>query len=226
MGYNIIITGRRAERLDALKESIEAAHDVQVLPLIFDVQSNDQVTAAIDSLPEDWKKIDALINNAGLALGLGGIQDGNLADWEGMIDTNVKGLLFVTKAVLPLLSAGSHIVNLSSIAGKEVYPGGNVYCATKHAVDALNKGMRIDLVERGIRVTGIYPGKVETEFSVARFHGDTDRADAEYKGFDPLTAADIADAIVYAVSRPAHVNINEMVIMPTAQANGTILVRE
>lgn len=225
-GYNLILTGRRAERLETLKERIEQDHAVHVHTLVFDVQNSDEVSNAIESLTDEWRRIDVLINNAGLALGLGPIQDGSLDDWETMIDTNVKGLLYMTKEVVPLMQKGSHIVNLSSIAGKEVYPNGNVYCATKHAVDALNKGMRIDLVQKGIRVTGIYPGKVETEFSIARFHGDKQRADAEYEGYDPLVAEDIADAIVYAISRPAHVNINEMIIMPTAQANGTILHKE
>ena len=220
-GYDLIVTGRRVERVAALEASLKAEYGVKVLPLVFDVRSQAEVEKYLGGLPDEWKAIDVLVNNAGLAVGLNPVQDGVVDDWERMIDTNVKGLLYVTRVVANYMKGrcSGHIVNLCSIAGKESYANGNVYCATKHAVDALTKGMRIDLLPYGIRVSQICPGAVETEFSVVRFKGDQERADNVYKGFTPLTAMDVADAIMYMVKCPPHVNINDMVIMPTAQAN-------
>ena len=186
------------------------------------------MTDNLDALPSSWKNVDVLINNAGLSQGLDPIQDGSFSDWDTMIDTNVKGLLYVSKTVANwMVSHGSgHIINIGSIAGKEVYPNGNVYCASKHAVDALSKGMRIDLVSKGIRVTAVHPGAVETEFSEVRFKGDKERAKKVYEGFTPLAGADVAEAVWFAVSRPAHVNINELIVMPAAQANATTIFRQ
>ena len=220
-GYDLIVTGRRGERVAALEASLKAEYGVKVLPLVFDVRSQVEVEKYLGGLPDEWKAIDVLVNNAGLAVGLNPVQDGVVDDWERMIDTNVKGLLYVTRVVANYMKGrcSGHIVNLCSIAGKESYANGNVYCATKHAVDALTKGMRIDLLPYNIRVSQICPGAVETEFSVVRFKGDQERAGNVYKGFTPLTAIDVADAIMYMVKCPPHVNINDMVIMPTAQAN-------
>lgn len=226
-GYDLIITGRREERLGALKQELESIHKIQVLGLCFDVRDEQQVKQAIESLPEPFKHIDVLVNNAGLAAGLAPIQDGQLAHWERMIDTNIKGLLYVTKHVANLMipRKKGHIINVGSIAGKEVYANGNVYCATKHAVDALNKGMRIDLLPHHIRVSAINPGMVETEFSVVRFDGDEERAKKVYENIAPLKAEDIAETIYWMASRPAHVNINDILIMPTIQANATTVLR-
>lgn len=220
-GYNLIVTGRRGDRLEAIKNDLEQKHRIRVLALCFDVRQNDEVVRNIDSLPEEWRSIDVLVNNAGLAVGLNHIQEGVLDDWERMIDTNIKGLLYVTRAVAPLMTArnSGHIVNICSVAGKEVYENGNVYCATKHAVDALSKGMRIDMLKHNIKVTNICPGAVETEFSIVRFKGDTERAAGTYKGIEPLTGRDIAECIYFAASLPKHVCINDMLIMPTAQAD-------
>ena len=219
-GFDVIITGRRKERLEELAGKIRQA-GADVLALNFDVRQADEVQKAIDSLEGKWRNIAVLINNAGLAVGTSPIQEGILDDWERMIDTNVKGLLYITRAVAPLMVANNsgHIVNLGSIAGKEVYPGGNVYCATKHAVDALSKAMRTDMLKYNIKVTNIAPGMVETEFSIVRFKGDTTAADNVYKGMTPLTNEDIAETILFAITRPAHVCLNDIVIMPTAQAN-------
>jgi 3-hydroxy acid dehydrogenase/malonic semialdehyde reductase len=227
-GYNIIINGRREERLAALKAQLIKDYKIEVHSLPFDVRKREEVMLAIGSLPDNWKKIDVLVNNAGLALGLSDIQDGNLDDWDAMIDTNIKGLLYVTREVSPIMikQKSGHIINIGSIAGKEVYPRGNVYCATKHAVDALNKAMRIDLLPHQIKVTAINPGLAETEFSVVRFHGDEKRAGQVYSGFTPLNANDIAEAAWFAVSRPDHVNINEMIIVPAVQANSRDVIRE
>jgi len=226
-GYNVIINGRRKERLADLESQIKKDFGVDVLSLPFDVRKRDEVIEAISSLPDKWLKIDILVNNAGLASGLSDIQDGNLDDWDMMIDTNVKGLLYVTREVSPLMikHKSGHIINIGSVAGKEVYPKGNVYCATKHAVDALNKAMRVDMLPHNIKVTAIHPGLAETEFSIVRFHGDEDRAAQVYKGFDALNADDIAEAAWFAASRPAHVNINDMIITPTAQATARDVVR-
>lgn len=227
-GYDVIITGRRAERLEELKKEIEARHKRKVIALCFDVRKLKEVQQAIGSLPEEFKKIDVLVNNAGLAAGLAPVHEGNIDDWDRMIDTNVKGLLYVTRTVAPLMvkEKKGHIVNVGSIAGKEVYPNGNVYCGSKFAVDALNKGMRLDLVQHGIKVSSINPGMAETEFSIVRFAGDEERAKSVYKGLQALSAEDIAETIYWMISRPAHVNINELVIMPAAQASSTVAVRK
>ncbi|MDY4044293.1 MAG: SDR family NAD(P)-dependent oxidoreductase [Marinifilaceae bacterium] len=220
VGYSIIITGRRGERLTALEKELKDK-GIEVLALQFDVRNQAEVHQAIAGLPAEWQAIDVLVNNAGLAVGTSPIQDGIIDDWERMIDTNVKGLLYVTREVAPLMikRERGHIVNLASVAGKEVYPGGNVYCATKHAVDALSKAMRVDMLKHNIKVTNIAPGMVETEFSIVRYKGDTQAADNVYKGITPLTGEDIADTIVFAVTRPAHICLNDIQIMPTAQAN-------
>jgi len=223
-GYKLVLVARREERLEKMSKHLQDKYAVEIKTLLADVRDKNQLQAVLEELPEEWKAVDVLVNNAGLSQGLEPIDKGNTDDWDTMIDTNVKGLLYVTKIVSNwmVLNKKGHIINIGSIAGKEVYPNGNVYCATKHAVDALNKAMRIDLLPHGIRVTAIHPGMVETEFSVVRFKGDEERAKEVYKGFEPLLAQDIADAIWFAVSRPAHVNINDMLIMPTAQATGTI----
>ena len=225
-GDNIIITGRRKERLSLLENELAAFH-VKVLSLNFDVRNRIEVQNAINGLPEEWKKIDVLVNNAGLASGLSHIETGDLDDWDKMIDTNVKGLLYVTRAVSPLMVARKkgHIINLGSIAGKEVYENGNVYCASKFAVDALSQAMRIDLLKHNIKVTNIAPGLAETEFALVRFHGDEEKARAVYRGIDALTADDIADVIFYCTTLPEHVCINELVITPTAQANVMHVIR-
>ncbi len=220
-GYNIIVTGRRKERLTALEKELLSYGKISVLSLNFDVRNQKEVASVIESLPEEWKTIDILVNNAGLASGLGHIDKGDIDDWDKMIDTNVKGLLYVTRAVTPLMAArnSGHIFNIGSIAGKEVYENGNVYCASKSAVDALSKAMRIDLLKNNIKVTHIAPGMAETEFSVVRFHGDKEKADAVYKGFEALTAENIADVVYYCATLPAHVCINDLVITPLQQAS-------
>jgi NADP-dependent 3-hydroxy acid dehydrogenase YdfG len=227
-GYNLILCGRRAERLIALQTQLKANYQTESHCAVFDIRDKESVQTAIQNIPEAFKGIDVLVNNAGLASGLATIDKGDLADWETMIDTNLKGLLYVSRQIIPGMveRKSGYIVNISSIAGKEVYANGNVYCATKFAVDALNKAMRIELSVHPIRVTGIYPGAVETEFSIVRFHGDETRAKAVYEGFDSLLASDIADAIHYVISTPAHVNINELVIMPTAQPMPGIIHRK
>lgn len=226
--YDVIITGRRADRLEKLALQLKKEYNVNVLTLEFDVRNREEVISKLEALPDEWKKINVLVNNAGLSQGLDPIQDGSYEDWETMIDTNIKGLLYVTKVVSSWMIANrfGHIVNLGSIAGKEVYPNGNVYCASKHAVDALNKGMRLDLLPYGIKVTAVHPGAVETEFSEVRFKGDKARAKKVYDGFEPLVAKDIAETIWFVVSRPPHVNINELTIMPTAQANAVNIYRK
>jgi len=223
--FDVIITGRRGNILDALEKEIKQKYGVRALSLILDVRDRDACKVAIDKLPEEWKNIDILVNNAGLAAGLGSIQDGEFENWDKMIDTNIKGLLNISRFISPLLIAKKqgHIVNIGSIAGKEVYPGGNVYCGTKHAVDAITKGMRIDMVQHNIKVTSIDPGMVETEFSIVRFDGDKEKAKKVYEGFTPLFADDIAEAVLFVVTRPAHVNINDMIIMPTAQASAMVV---
>jgi NADP-dependent 3-hydroxy acid dehydrogenase YdfG len=227
-GYNIIITGRRKERLDEFSTHLKTTYKIDALSLSFDVRKLKEVETAIASIPADWKKINVLVNNAGLAVGLGPIQEGIVDDWERMIDTNIKGLLYITRTIAPIMieNGYGHIVNIGSIAGKEVYANGNVYCATKHAVDALNKAMRIDMLPHGIKVTGIHPGMVETEFSIVRYKGDEERAKNVYKGLQPLTAEDIAETIYWAASRPAHVNISDLIITPTVQANATNTIRK
>lgn len=227
-GWDVVITGRRKTRLEVLERQLKEKYNVDVLALTFDVRSHEEVKKAVEALPEKWKNIDILVNNAGLAAGLGPIQEGVLSDWEEMIDTNVKGLLYMTRNIAPLMvqNKKGHIINIGSIAGKEVYANGNVYCATKHAVDALTKATRIDMVQHGIKVTQIAPGMAETEFSIVRFKGDDEKAKNVYKGLTPLSAQDIAETIWWVASRPAHVNINDIVIMPTAQANSTTAVRK
>ncbi len=221
-GFHLILCGRRTERLENLKKKL--SHNTQVHILSFDVRDRKAVFDAIGSLPDDFSKIDILINNAGNAHGLDTIDKGSIDDWDAMLDINVKGLLYVSKAVIPQMveRKSGHIVNIGSIAGKEVYPKGNVYCASKYAVDALNQSMRIDLNPHGIRVGAVNPGAAETEFSNVRFKGDDERADNVYKGFDPLTPMDIAETILFVVTRPAHVNIWDLVVTPTAQASATV----
>lgn len=228
-GWNLIITGRRQERLDGLKSLLEEQYRTSVLPLMFDVRDVLAVDAAIESIPEKMKdSLSILINNAGLAVGRGPIDEGLVEDWERMIDTNVKGLLYVSKAVIPILKTNKNgqIINIASIAGKQVYPGGNVYCATKHAVDALSQAMRIDLVSHGIKVTNIAPGAAETEFSLVRFKGDAKTAESVYDGYQPLLAKDIAETVYFAATRPPHVTLNDIVIMPTAQASPAVLYKQ
>jgi 3-hydroxy acid dehydrogenase / malonic semialdehyde reductase len=224
-GYDIIITGRRQERLDAMAATLDSE---RVYRLCFDVRNRNQVVNALIELPPEWKKIDVLVNNAGLALGLSTFFNGNIDHWDTMMDTNVKGLLYVSRAVSQgmIERKSGHIINIGSIAGKEVYMNGNVYCASKHAVDALSKAMRIELAEFGIRVGAVHPGAVETEFSEVRFEGDTDKAAQVYKGFENLVAEDVADAVFYMASRKPHVNINDLIIMPQAQPVASIIHRK
>jgi hypothetical protein len=226
--FNVIITGRRKELLEDLEKEIKTKLSNKIYILNFDVRNKKEVSDAIDSLPKEWKNIDVLVNNAGLAVGLNHIDEGVIDDWERMIDTNIKGLLYVTRKISPMMVAKKqgHIVNIGSTAGKEAYENGNVYCGTKHAVDAISKGMRIDLLKHKIKVTAINPGMVETEFSIVRFKGNKEKADNAYKGFTPLHANDVADAILYAVTRPEHVCINDMIITATAQANSFFKVME
>ncbi len=226
--YRLLLCARRIEKLEELTNKIKTINpNCEVHTFKLDVRNAEEVETTLRNLPAEWRKVDVLINNAGLSQGLDPIQDGDIGDWDRMIDTNVKGLLYVTKYVVPLMdgSEQAHIINLGSIAGKEVYPNGNVYCATKHAVDALNKAMRIDLLSKGIKVTAINPGMVETEFSEVRFHGDKDRAKAVYQGLTPLNGQDISEIVSFVLSRPKHVNINDLLVMPTVQANGTIINR-
>jgi NADP-dependent 3-hydroxy acid dehydrogenase YdfG len=220
-GYDLIINGRREERLYELENELENRYNLACLSLPFDVQDQAAVFKAIEGLPEDWRRVDVLINNAGLALGRDLFDEAHLEDWNTMIDTNLKGLLYVTKAVLPYMTPqkGGHIINLGSIAGKEVYERGNVYCASKFAVDSISKAMRIDLLRHHIKVTAIHPGAAETEFSQIRFKGNEEAARKVYEGYQPLTAEDVADTIYYAASLPPHVCINDMVITCTQQAN-------
>lgn len=220
-GYDLIITGRRTERLTRLQAALEAQYKIKVLPLAFDVQDQQAVFSILGGIAPEWQAVDILVNNAGGAQGLGPIQDGSLDDWNTMIDTNVKGLLYVSRVVMPWMVARQqgHIFNIGSIAGKQVYANGNVYCASKAAVDALSQGMRIDLLPYGIKVTGIHPGAAETEFSLVRFKGDEEKAANVYKGLTPLTAEDIADIIFYCAQLPKHVCINDLVVTPLQQAN-------
>ena len=221
--YNLIICGRRKERLDQLADSL----NTEVLRLTFDVRDKGEVHSQIESLPDNWKAIDLLINNAGNAHGMDFIQEGNENDWDAMIDINVKGLLYVSKMIIPGMveRKKGHIVNIGSIAGKEVYPKGNVYCASKYAVDAISSGMRIDLNPYGIKVTQICPGLVNTEFSNVRFKGDQQKAENVYKGMSPLLANDIAEIIEFCVTRPSHVNISDLIVLPTDQASSVVVNR-
>ena len=223
-GCRLILSARRYERLEQLKSEL----DTETIIIELDVRNQKMVKQAIGSLDESWSDIDILINNAGLARGLSKLHEGELSDWEEMIDTNVKGLLYVSREIIPGMVNRNrgHIVNIGSIAGHEVYPNGNVYCATKHAVDVLTRGIRIDLVDTPIRVSTVDPGLVETEFSKVRFHGDSDRSKKVYTGMEPLTGEDIADTILYCVSRPEHVQIAEVIILPTAQKSSGIVSRK
>lgn len=227
-GARIIMTARRKDRLDALVTEMKKQFKSECFPLGFDVRDRKAVEQNIGGLPQEWQAIDVLVNNAGLSRGLDKIQEGKIDDWEEMVDTNIKGLLYVSRAVIPgMVKRGKGtIVNIGSIAGHEVYPGGNVYAATKHAVDALTKGMRLDLVDTPVRVCTVDPGLVETEFSMVRFRGDSQRATAVYQNLQPLTPEDIADAVLFCVTRPAHIQIAEMIILPTAQASTTLVHRQ
>lgn len=227
-GAKLILISRRIELLEKFRDELKNLSGNDVLNLQLDVRNKKDVETKINSLPESWKQIDVLINNAGLARGLSKIDEGKIQDWEEMIDTNVKGLLFMTRMISPLMvkRGFGHIINIGSIAGHEVYPMGNVYCATKFAVNALTKGMRIDLLEKNIRVTTVDPGIVETEFSLVRFAGDEDRAKKVYEGVNALSAGDIAETVLYCATRPPHVNINEIIVMPTVQASTMHLIRE
>lgn len=225
-GYNVIITARRADRLEAIRHDLER-YGAKVMTLVFDVRDAAAATTAVTSLTDEWKQIDILVNNAGLALGLDKEYEGNPEDWETMIDTNIKGLLTMTRLVVPAMVERNegHVINIGSVAGDAAYAGGNVYCATKAAVKAITDGLRIDLAHTAVRVTNVKPGLVETNFSNVRFHGDTERADNVYKGITPLTGDDIADVVYYAASAPKHVQIAEVLVLATHQANGTVIYR-
>jgi NADP-dependent 3-hydroxy acid dehydrogenase YdfG len=224
-GYSIIATGRREVKLEELRQ--ELGQGVDYLPLVFDVRDREKVLEILDNLPEGWKSIDVLVNNAGNAHGIDPIQSGDLDDWDAMMDINVKGLLYVTKAIVPGMCArkSGMVINIGSIAGKEAYPNGSVYCGSKAAVDAITKGMRMDLNPFGIRVVAIHPGLVETEFSMVRFKGDESKSEKVYQGFEPLVAQDIAEIIEFVVNRPPHVVLADIVVLPTAQASATIVNR-
>jgi len=225
-GWNLILTARRKEKLAVVVNDIEKKYGVKTLSLIFDVQDKKAVFEHLENLPKEWQAINVLLNNAGLALGRDPFEEANLEDWETMIDTNLKGLLYASKAVLPFIIAQKgHIINIGSTAGKEVYKDGNVYCATQHAVDAISKAQRIDLLQHQVKVTAIHPGAVETDFSLVRFKGDTTKADAVYAGYTPLKAEDIADTIWYVANTPEHVCINDLVITCTAQGNSTTIFK-
>ncbi|WRQ33392.1 SDR family NAD(P)-dependent oxidoreductase [Bacteroidales bacterium MB20-C3-3] len=227
-GYDLIITGRRVAQLTRVAKYIENDFKNKVLPLSFDVRELSQVEHYLGALPSRWQEIDLLVNNAGLAVGLNSIQQGVIDDWERMIDTNIKGLLYVSKIVANLMikRGSGQIINIGSIAGKDVYPNGNVYCATKHAVDALSRGMMMDLHKHNIKVSQVCPGAVETEFSMVRFKGDADKATNVYKGFEPLVAKDIADVVLFVATAPPHVNISDVTVMPLAQAGVSIIDRK
>jgi len=227
-GARLLLAARRVDRLKKLAAKLEKLYHSDVHFIRLDIRHRGEVEGKIDGLPAEWKKIEILINNAGLSRGLSKLHEGDLTDWEEMIDTNVKGLLYVSRIVIPgmVKRKKGHIINIGSVAGHEVYPGGNVYCATKHAVDALTKGLQIDLVDTPLRVSSVDPGMVETEFSQVRFHGDKTKAKSVYKGIKPLKPADIAEAVYFCASRPAHVNIDQLRIMPSAQATATIAHRK
>ena len=226
--WNCIITGRRADKLHAFADELREKFQVRVLSLVFDVQHNDQVKQNLSNLPAEWKDIDVLVNNAGLALGRDTFDKGSIHDWDTMIDTNVKGLLYVTKAVVPYMTSKNrgHIINIGSVAGKEVYESGNVYCASKFAVDAITKSLRIDLLPHKIKVTAIHPGAADTEFSIVRYKGDEEKSKQTYEGYTPLYAEDVADITWYCAILPVHVCINELVVTCTAQANAVNFYKE
>jgi NADP-dependent 3-hydroxy acid dehydrogenase YdfG len=219
--YNLILTGRRKDRLESIKKYLESDSECKVQILNFDIRKRQEVENALSTLSDEWKAIDVLINNAGLAAGLSPVYSADIDDWDQMIDTNLKGLLYITRIISPWMveRQKGHIINIASIAGKEAYPNGSVYCGTKHAVAAITKAMRIELLPSGIKVTSIAPGAVETEFSLVRFRGDKEKAAQVYKGFTPLSAKDIAETILFVITRPAHVNIDDLLIMPTSQAS-------
>ncbi|MFO8067421.1 MAG: SDR family NAD(P)-dependent oxidoreductase [Bacteroidales bacterium] len=223
IGYSLIINGRREDRLNKLKDDLVKDYNIKVKILAFDVRKQDDVISAINGLEGEWKNIDILVNNAGLSLGLHTIDSGITEDWDTMIDTNVKGLLYVSKEIMPLMIKRNkgHIINIGSIAGREVYPKGNVYCASKHAVAAITEGMRMDLLPHGIKVSQVSPGAAETEFSIVRFKGDKEAAKKVYEGFKPLSGDDIAEIVVFTATLPEHVNINDVLVMPKAQASAT-----
>lgn len=227
-GCRVILCGRRSERLSELKKNLVSQYGENFLTLSFDIRNREEVFNTIQSLPDDWKAVDVLVNNAGLALGLHPLQDGNIGHWEQMIDTNIKGLLYLTKAIVGQMidRKSGHIINIGSIAGRQAYANGNVYCATKAAVDSLSQSMRIDFLPYNIKVSQVAPGAVETEFSLVRFEGDQERAVNVYKGYQPLSPDDVADAIFYLASLPPHVNVNDMLLMPTAQACAGIIHKE
>ncbi|MEY4458971.1 MAG: hypothetical protein RIT38_176 [Bacteroidota bacterium] len=223
-GWNVILTARRKEKLDELAKSLETSYGVKTLCLAFDIQDKNAVFANLQNLPTEWQAINILVNNAGLALGRDSFEQANLEDWETMIDTNLKGLLYASKAVLPnLIKEKGHIINIGSTAAKEVYKDGNIYCATKHAVDAISKAQRIDLLQYQVKVTAIHPGAVETDFSLVRFKGDAEKAKAVYAGYNPLKPEDIADTIWFVANTPAHVCINDLVLTCVAQGNSTLI---
>jgi len=224
----LLLLARRGERLADMDDELRSLGAVDVLPLVLDVRQQERIARTIEYLPESWKQIEVLVNNAGLSRGLAGLHEGVLEDWEEMIDTNVKGLLYVDRAVLPLMTARGRgtVVHIGSIAGHQVYPGCSVYCATKHAVRALTDGLRIDLLGSGVRVVSVDPGLVETEFSKVRFRGDADRAKGVYQGLTPLTGDDVAEIVVFAATRPAHVNLAQVLVLPTDQASSTHVHRE
>jgi NADP-dependent 3-hydroxy acid dehydrogenase YdfG len=228
LGYQLIVTGRRSDRLDDLTEQLRSLYSINVLSLCFDVRNNEECTKAVQSIPKSFQPIDLLVNNAGLAAGALPFDESDLADYDQMIDTNVKGLLYMTKLIVPgmIEQKNGHIINISSISGIEVYPNGSVYCASKHAVNAITKGLRIDLVKHGIKVSSVSPGMAETEFSIVRYHGDEEKAKAVYNGLTPLNAEDIADTVEFIVTRPAHVSINDIQINPAQQANTYISHRK
>ncbi len=221
-GWNCIITGRRADRLETLAKELQTQFNIQTLPLVFDVQNREEVFAVLSNLPTEWQNIDILVNNAGLALGRDSFENANLDDWDTMIDTNVKGMMYVTKAILPLMipRKKGHIINLGSVAGKDVYKDGNGYCASKFAVDALSRSMRIDLLQYRIKVTAIHPGAADTEFALVRFKGDAGKAKQVYEGYTPLHAVDVADIAFYCAKLPEHVCINDLIVTCTIQADG------
>jgi 3-hydroxy acid dehydrogenase/malonic semialdehyde reductase len=227
-GYDLILSGRRAQHLELVKTELNTEFGVNILNLVLDVRKREEVQKVCSELDSSWKNIDVLINNAGLAMGLSSFENGDLDHWDTMIDTNIKGLLYMSRFVVPMMieSGKGHIVNVGSIAGKEVYANGNVYCATKHAVDALSRSMRLDLSKFPIKVSAVHPGAVETEFSIVRFDGDEERAKKVYEGFENLVAMDVAEAVWFMLNRPVHVNINELTIMPTAQPMAGVIHRK
>lgn len=227
-GCSLILTGRREDRLSSLKKELEQGHGVAVSVHSFDISSRSGCEGFVSSIPAEFRDVDILVNNAGVGRGMDKLHEGSVDDWEEMIDTNVKGLLYITRLIVPgmVKRNSGHIINVGSIAGQEVYPGGNIYCASKHAVHAISQALRMELVDTPLRVTEIAPGMVETEFSVVRFHGDREQANNVYKGLDPLIGIDIAELIIFVADRPAHVQINEVIVMPTAQATATISHRK